>query len=551
MKKSHARMSAVGMLAGILTAAMTLPVFAEIPRTGALTADGTISVTHITEGDTAKAYQIVKWNQTSGKWELNSELGLTDKTFDDIFGDKVISTEEAKMLALAAASHVSPIQMTMTGTKAEADVSDMGGGIFYVLVTPGEGSRSMYNPIFVSSDFTPGGTNTIDAGVKNNYDSKAIAKKTDLTLDKKSEPAKNGEAELQTNDDNANKDVQVGSIIPFTINSNVPTYLENYTNPFYQISDTLSEGLVLEGDPSVAVDGYTLTASDYTVVKNQNGKGFTMTFSQDFLKKVVGNPEVTVAYSAKVASDAVYTVNPDKNTATLEYSNNPEDENSHGTLEDHTHHYSFSLDGKVNGETDKWEKEVWKIGLDANGEEVVAYQTTKESKDLKPLAGAEFQLRRSDSSWSEDGEVVGTYTTTDNGLIQFNGLDAGRYILEETSAPGGYVKDPHKYKVEIKATYTTAADDSADGWDTTLSEYSIIVDGHAANYAVEHTNGNTESIGTVTRRDDSMTTPVNNKPGTELPSTGGIGTTVFYTLGILMIGGAAVVLTARKKSNDD
>ena len=110
------------------------------------------------------------------------------------------------------------------------------------------------------------------------------------------------------------------------------------------------------------------------------------------------------------------------------------------------------------------------------------------------------------------------------------------YTLQETKAPAGYVKDNKSYPVVISAEYNE---------DGTLKSYSITIDGKdIASYSVTTEN---KDIKTVTKDDGNMTFPINNKKGAELPSTGGIGTIIFYVLGSILVIGCGIVLVSKRR----
>ena len=198
-----------------------------------------------------------------------------------------------------------------------------------------------------------------------------------------------------------------------------------------------------------------------------------------------------------MTSDATYSVNEMTNKATINFSNNPSDIEGNGTSSDQTNHYTFTLDGTLNGNWTNEEqivnKELIKTAVDKEGNHVLETKytyTTGESKttEASPLAGATFKL--TGGNLGDNGK---TYTTTENGYITFSGLDAGTYTLTEVSAPAGYVKDSKEYKVEIVPTY----DKDADG-NEILKSYKVTIDGaDAANFIVS--NPGTANVGTEKR----------------------------------------------------
>ena len=126
--------------------------------------------------------------------------------------------------------------------------------------------------------------------------------------------------------------------------------------------------------------------------------------------------------------------------------------------------------------------------------------------------------------WVDNVNKASVVTTNDKGAATFNGLAAGTYYLKETKAPDGYNTQKEDAKVEIKAVYNTDGTLKADADGCKLKQ-----DAEGKHYY------QVESIA--------------NKAGAVLPSTGGIGTTIFYVLGSILVLGAAVLLIAKKRMN--
>ncbi|MGN1007239.1 MAG: SpaA isopeptide-forming pilin-related protein, partial [Aristaeellaceae bacterium] len=154
------------------------------------------------------------------------------------------------------------------------------------------------------------------------------------------------------------------------------------------------------------------------------------------------------------------------------------------------------------------------------------------------LAGATFQLEDTDGNViplievaentyrrllageDETGEsVVTEFTTTSTGNVILEGLDAGTYYLNEIEAPSGYNRLPDKVKVEITSAESGEAEEKA------LTKGFKVNDTDVADDVAD----------------------VENQAGTELPSTGGIGTTIFYIVGGLLVICAGVLLVVRKR----
>lgn len=296
----------------------------------------------------------------------------------------------------------------------------------------------------------------------------------------------------------------IGDDVPFVITSTVPS-TNGYKSYKMIFTDTLSKGLTYNANSLVVTatkDGSveTLTKdTDYTVMQD----GQVITFIFENVKGWDGK-KIDIKYTAKVNNNAVIGTSGNENKVNLEYSNNPTQESSsEKTPDDKTR--TFVTEFKL-------------VKVDAN--------------DNSKLAGVEFELTGTklntvlvtDADGNRTVQVTEenvkiTVKTDANGEIKFTGLAAGEYTLTETKPLEGYniLSEP----IKITIGWTAPADDnSACTW-----TYSDNVD----------TSGN---IATIT---------VENQGGAELPSTGGIGTTIFYVVGGLLVVGAAVLLVTRRK----
>ena len=128
-----------------------------------------------------------------------------------------------------------------------------------------------------------------------------------------------------------------------------------------------------------------------------------------------------------------------------------------------------------------------------------------------------------------------TATTDAEGLLTFTGLAAGEYVLEETEAPAGYNKLKDKIYITVSAG-TTESDNDVTTHTWTI-KYKLGEEG------TEQTLTSAEAAANLFELD------VENQSGTELPSTGGIGTTIFYIVGACIVIGAGVLLVTRRRMN--
>ena len=323
-------------------------------------------------------------------------------------------------------------------------------------------------------------------------------------------------------------DWEIGSDVPFKLEGTLPTNYEDYEAYQYVFHDTLSAGLQLNGtfdetDPTKVLSGVTVQVGDTDI-----GSNFTITYTNhqltvacNNLKAIPGltkDSQIVVEYTAELLSTAVIGGTGNKNEVYLEYANDP---NATG-------------DGATsNTKTD--EVLVFTYALDV---------TKVDGKDgATKLANAEFVLLGSDKTKAakvSNGKLVEWVTVSDgtkltsgsNGKFVIAGLDAGSYYLRETKAPAGYNLLGNDIGITIIATLDKSESNPS------LTALKISVQNRPDATA-------TESNGDVTT--GIVSTIVENVAGAQLPLTGGIGTTVFYIAGSVLVLTAAVLSVTRKR----
>ena len=532
---------------------------------------------------------------------------ITDDNKDDYGIDAGLAARIATMTQNAIARFVNVAASEGTATQSTTAVGD--AGLYVALVTPGT-ADTLYNPVFVGADYTEGITNAQEAVTGLSYNPAALAKKETITLTKEVTGANNGTGTVSdTTGANTKYDVDVGDDVVFTITSKVPAYSATYQNPTYQITDTMEDGLVLKAVPTVTIEGITLDAADYNVDPSAIGEtdvtSFTITLTSTGLGKVAATgtaKTITVNYTATVKSLENATVSEKDNEATVKFSNNPEDSTSYSLLEDKTRNYTFTIDGNLLGytgtsyETD----ELIKTSLNPDG--TPAYTTKKYRSgtvwtELSPLEGAQFAIykqepadadyasvdaaKASEKIYTNTVETDGIVGSDSNGRLKIAGLDAGEYWLREVSAPTGYIADNRTFHITIAATYDTipggtyqknvGTEDEPkmvtvkydaydvlkgytvtvnDGKNDTTSTYSIENKGQAENKKVDKATYQ-EITGEHFAGDN--VTPISNTKGIELPSTGGMGTTILYVGGSILVLLAVILLVTKRRmnANDD
>lgn len=323
-------------------------------------------------------------------------------------------------------------------------------------------------------------------------------------------------------------DYNMGDAVPFHLIGTVPD-MSRYDTYKYIFHDTLSAGLTLNesnikvyvasdkaGTDKAEISGWT---------KAVDGQSFTVSFTD--LKTVEGVSEgkyIIVEYTATLNQKAVVGLDGNPNKVYLEYSNKPDQsgsgdtDNTGNTPEDKVIVFTYELDTtKVDGQD-----------------------------NTKKLEGAEFKLHNADNKWAivneafqvtgwADAEAGGSTLTSDaNGLFKVIGLDDGTYYLKETKAPAGYNLLSSEITVVIKAT-TTNGQTWTDGVaSSALTKLEVTADGKAG------TGDTSTGVAAIT---------VANNKGSTLPETGGMGTTVLYVGGGVLVLAAVVLLIAKRRSN--
>lgn len=327
-------------------------------------------------------------------------------------------------------------------------------------------------------------------------------------------------------------DNQIGDTVEFRTITTVPN-VSGYTQYKYVIYDEMSAGLTSnvknENDVTIKVNDTTeLDKNYYTVtVDETNANKFTVTV--DVLKaiqdnKMLAGNELYTYYTGILNENAkVYNDGKQDNKAYLEYSNNPHDnKTTNSTPVKVVYDWTFKMGVK-------------KVdGADGTPLTDAKFVLSKEKNCDLGAIGDDGQphntenlislIKNSDGSYTVapagyNGSVVNVITAGD---ITINGLDdATVYYLYETKAPAGYNRLTDAVRFEITATYSDAGD-------------------------------NCTSVTATVNNDvqSSVSVNVRNNKGSTLPSTGGIGTTLFYVIGGVLMAVAAVLLVTKKRMNN-
>ena len=509
----HIKKLASLLLALVMALSLAVTAFADESTTYSIT------INNSTAGHTYEAYQIftgdLATNEAGNKVLSNIVWGSgVSEAGQTALGDAAAKTETLKTEAdaKAFAKAVAPYLTTAAGsantvTDGKYVISGLAAG--YYLVKDQDGSLIGDNDSYTEYIIQVVGNVT-------------ATPKSDVPEVQKKVKDINDSTDTTKTDWQDSADYDIGDSIPFQLKATLADNVSSYTTYKVVFHDTLSKGLTYNKDAKVYIDG--TETNGFTVTATVNADGTTtLTVSCDDVKALgAGNSSViTVEYTAKLNENAVLGSAGNPNEVYLEYSNNP----------------NKSEEG--NNETGETPKDVVIV---------FTYKTiiNKVDSENKPLTGAAFKLEKlikgkdgAADTWTTVKEFTVDETTTS---FTFSGLDDGQYKLTETKTPAGYnTIDPIYFVIE--ATH----DETADA--PTLKTLNAYLTDANGNKQTEMKDGESVNIdlGTVDLTAGSITTTVVNKSGSELPSTGGIGTTIFYVLGSILVLGAAVLLVTKKR----
>ena len=342
---------------------------------------------------------------------------------------------------------------------------------------------------------------------------------------------------------------QLGDTVKFRIITSVPDvsrYPDGYT---YIVHDTMTAGftskvtadaasvsIVIDNNPAdtLAGDYYTITLDPHGNAGETSHFDITINISQAIADgKIQPGDKLYINYAAVLNEKADFYQIGEKtntNTAQLEYSNNPNGEGTGKTPESKVNAWTLpaiirKVDGKDNAKTLDGAKfvlsrnpnlKVSDMKCDENGVPTV-------TTDLIPLFAPGDQQTSTAAYDIATAEQVaaGTHITyvVELGSKVLAGFGEHAYYLYETKAPNGYnlLAEPVKFTFHTSATMDLMTDPA---W-ITLNDSAIKLTG--------------------------MQFDIANNSGTTLPETGGIGTTLFYVIGALLVVGAGVLLVTKKR----
>lgn len=347
-------------------------------------------------------------------------------------------------------------------------------------------------------------------------------------------------------------DWDIGDSVPFKLIGSIPD-MSAYDTYEYIFTDTLSNGLTLQPntikvyiarEKNDEVNNYTpLTQGVHYTLNTQNigengGGSFTISFADLKTAPYVneeGRNYVIVTYDATLNAKAEIGLPGNPNSVDLQFSNNPNGDGLGRTTEDKVIVFTYELDGtKVDGANIDTKLGDAEFVLFNGAHTRVAHIENGKLVEWVNLPGGYNNGNYEEipyEVWEEFNATTNVImTSTAEGVFGVSGLDDGTVYLLEIKAPTGYNLMERDVRIDIAAT--TANGQNWNGAaNTAFTALTIAVNQGNAQ------NGNTDT--------GVVNVTVTNNQGSTLPETGGMGTTLFYVIGGLLVVSAGTLLVVR------
>ena len=338
----------------------------------------------------------------------------------------------------------------------------------------------------------------------------------------------------------------IGDTIEFKIETLVPSHTM-YENYAYYIEDVLPDGLTLNKDSIEVYQNDTKVGTDWYNLDTDDNKGydFKIDFTGPITDKFKVNDLIMIKYTATVNGDITPHV-ANVNTAKLFYHNDPTlDVPTFGSSESTANVYTymfvltkFSEDASGNfSNHTRLAGAKFKFYNEGSDEPIKFVKKTVGNIVQYHVAPADTteetftEIEVLSTGTPAEGFQNATYLGGNTGDITLFGLSEGIYEIEETVAPSGYILPENRFTLKI--------DDVVDSYGA-ISTLTVTGE-HTGNGSMGNAGGNSRNLLTWV--------DIANKPGSALPETGGMGTTLFTVLGIIMMVGAVAFFTSRKRSS--
>ena len=523
------------LLAAVMLLAMAGIAGAETPKE----ATGKIMFQNVETGESVTAYKVAEYiyDTTKGQYTDAKWVDKIQDWIKDIYGVDNLAVNARPKDVTETAFYEAMRSFVEKNIEKIDTLSELKAGSYICLISGGSTVHQLHLVSLIPQQ-KEDGTWELTGGEKIDAKEKASRPVLDKTM-------KVEEKKTKQDQDTA----AIGDTVTFDIYATVPEYPDKATNETYTITDTMAKGLINNKDVKVWLVKESANSTDitefckieYHAVEADTDQGFTITFDYGKIKEVasgtvsewMNNGEnqgdyagrvdtqknmipkgVHIQYTARVSENIVLGSDENKNEATLEYSNNPYG-NTTGHIKDEVRVYTYGLkvekkDGKTKAMLEGAEFEIYKI----NGEK-------KTQLSFKQVADGQYVVAKA----GEKGTVTTVAVSKKNegdadskevGKLEIRGLDVGSYELVETKAPQDYNKL------------------------TQPEPFTITQDGKTHKYIDKTTSAykNEEIL---------------NYKGIKMPSTGGMGTTIFMVagIGVMACAVAALMLVLKRQKKNE
>lgn len=492
MKKAMKKLMAA-LLAVAMVCAMAIPAFAA-GGAGATTGEGKITIDNAVIGHTYKIYRILnlQYNETakSFRYEKNDKWGaFVDEQSDKLAVDAngVVTWKEG----VSAEKDGAPIKALAIA--AGQYVKDQGTAFAADDFKVAASSTVIFDNLplgwyLVVSDLTSDAICSIDTTAK------------EVTIkEKNGAPTVTKEVEYASGSWGEGNDGNVGD----TVNFQTTIYVTDGNPTNYVLHDQMSKGLTFK-EGSIVVKKNDKPFDSYKMGTPSDNCTFEIIFDEGSLQ---ANDTVVVTYSATINNGAVVGPTGNENETWLKYGDNGE--TTHGKTKTYT-----------------WKFDILKYFTDSNDTKQyladVEFVLYRKNNTTNTTEYAKFDSNKL-SGWTATESDATKLKTNATSTVAVEGLDAGTYFLKETATPVGFNSLTSDVEVQIDSSCNTLS---------------------GATYTVQYKMDNEEDF---TGAGDEKIVPIENKRGTTLPGTGGIGTTIFYVVGGGLMAAAAILLITKKR----